>query len=157
MHRVVGDGCAPASVEILGQKDVLGGLHGVLEQAMDEDHVHADEVPPSLDHLNRYLADVRDELQLQGARLRAAGAGAHVELDQPPLGVEGVVHGDGSMGDGVDAEPPTSASSSREESRVAFDLDQIEVASRIDHPLEQARVITSACARIVRWDCMYSV
>ena len=101
MHRVVGGGRAPASVEILGQKDVLRRLHGVLEQAMDEDHIQADEVPPSLDRLDRYLANVRDELQLQATRLRATGAGAQVELDQPPLDVEGVMHGDGSPGDGV--------------------------------------------------------
>ena len=88
-HRMVGDGRATASIEILGQKDVFGRLHGVLEQAMDEDHVHADEIPSSLDGLGRNLADVRYELQLQAARLRATGAGAHVEFDQPPLDVEG--------------------------------------------------------------------
>ena len=32
-----------------------------------------------------------DELQLQGAGLRAALAGAHVELDEPALLVEGMV------------------------------------------------------------------
>ena len=107
---------------------------------MDEDHVHADKIPPSLDGLGRNLANVRNELQLQATRLRATGAGAQVELDQPPLDVEGVVHGDGSLGDGGDRRAADQrVVRTREESRVTFDLDQVEVASRIDHLLEQAR------------------
>ena len=91
---------ARAAVERLGEQDVLRHLHGVLEQAVDVDHVHADEVPAAPDRLDRDLPDVRHELQLQVARARAAPAGAHVELDEPPLGVEGAVHGDRDVGDG---------------------------------------------------------
>ena len=97
MHRVLGRRRAAAPVEILGDEDVLGHLHRVLEQAMDEDHVDADELSPSLDLLDCHLADVGDELQLQVARLSATVAGAQVELDQPPLHVEGAVHGDHSV------------------------------------------------------------
>ena len=66
---------------------------------MDEDHVDADQLSPSLDLLDCDLADVGDELQLQLARLSAALAGAQVELDEPPLRVEGAVHGNRSVGD----------------------------------------------------------
>src|SRR3954454_3110939 len=107
---------------------------------MDEDHVHADELPLSLDLLGCDLSDVRDELQLQALRLGATRAGAQVELDQSPLGVEGAVHGDGSLGDGgplYAAIQPVAVA--REEGRVAFDLDQLEAGGRIDHLLEQAR------------------
>ena len=56
VHRVVGRRGAAAPVEVLGEKDVLGHLHRVLKQAMDEDHVHADELSPSLDLLDCDLA-----------------------------------------------------------------------------------------------------
>jgi hypothetical protein len=66
----------PAPVEIFGEEHVLGRRHGVLEQAMDEDHVQADELSPPLDLLSRDLPDVCDELQLQVLGLSATGAGA---------------------------------------------------------------------------------
>src|SRR3954468_21364380 len=106
---------------------------------MDEDDVHADELSPSLDPLDCDLADVRDELQLQVARLSATVARAQVEFDQAPLHVESAVHGDNGLGDG--GEPRVAIQRvglAREERRVAFDLDQVEVAGRIDHLLEQA-------------------
>jgi hypothetical protein len=75
MHQLVGRKHAAAPVELLGEENVLGHPHRVLEQAMDEDHVDADELSPSLDVLHCDLANVRvgarrrlrvgDELQLQ--------------------------------------------------------------------------------------------
>jgi hypothetical protein len=53
--------------------------------------------------------------------------------------VESAVHGDNSLGDG--GEPRIAIQCfglAREERRVAFDLDQVEAAGRIDDPLEQA-------------------
>src|SRR5919198_3046776 len=49
VHRVVGRRRAAAPTEVLGEKDVFGHRHRVLQQAMDKDHVHADELSPSLD------------------------------------------------------------------------------------------------------------
>ena len=49
--------------------------------------------------LCRDLADVRDELQLQGARLLAAPTRAHVELDQTTLFMKCAVHGAGGLRD----------------------------------------------------------
>jgi CRP-like cAMP-binding protein len=139
VYRVVGRRRAAAPVEVLGEKDVLGHLHRVLKQAMDEDHGHADELSPPLDLLDCDLADVRDELQLQLARLSATFAGAQVEFDEPPLHVEAAVHGDHGLGDGGEHRAAIQrVGLAREEGRVAFDLDQVEVAGRIDHFLEQA-------------------
>ena len=82
VHRQLGEGGATVAEELVGDQDVLRHLDGVLEQAVDVDHVHADELLPALDRLGGDVADVRDELQLQVAGLRAAPAGAHVELDR---------------------------------------------------------------------------
>jgi hypothetical protein len=78
-----GRGCQPSRRSAAARRDPAPerGAH----------HVHADELSPSLDRLGCDLADVRDELQLQVARLSSAVAGTHVELDQPPLHVEGAV------------------------------------------------------------------
>ena len=60
--------------------------------------------------------------------------------------MEGAVHGDGSLGDGGDRRAAIErVGPAREEDRVTFDLDQVEVAGRIDHPLEQAR---RGCLRV---------
>ena len=53
--------------------------------------------------------------------------------------VEGAVHGDHSPGDrGERRAAIQRVGLAREEGRVAFDLDQVEVGGRIDHLLEQA-------------------
>ncbi|HMG28652.1 MAG TPA: hypothetical protein VK585_00850 [Jiangellaceae bacterium] len=137
VHGVGQSGIA-ASIEILGEKHVFGDLHGALQQPMDEDDVDADQLSSALDLLSRDLSYVRDELQLQVAGPGTTIAGAQVQLDQTPLGVEGPVHGHGSLGGFGDRCGAIQRSSLAEEERgVAFDLDQVEVAGGIDHPLEQ--------------------
>jgi hypothetical protein len=113
---------------------------------MNEDHVHADEIAPSLDRLDRDLSDMRDELQLQVARLGATLAGAQVQLDQPPLRVERAMHGDRSLRDGGERRGAVQrVGLARKEGRVAFELDQVEVGGRIDHLLQHAR---RGCLRV---------
>ena len=130
----IGQSGSAGPVELLGEQDVLGGLDGVLQQPMDEDDVDPDELAPLPDGLRGDLADVRDELQLQVVRLRATVARAQVGRDVLALEVERAVHADGGLrhrgdrGVAVQRVGPT-----REEGRVALDLDQVEVAGRIDH------------------------
>ena len=126
---------------------------------MDEDDVDPDELAPVPDRLGGDLADVRDELQLQVVRLRAAVARAQVGRDVLALEVERAVHGDGGLsrrGDrGVAVQR---VGLTREEGRVALDLDQVEVRRRHRSPSRAAAaVFTSAWARLIRWARMYSV
>lgn len=137
VHRVGQSGIA-GTVELLGQKNVFGDLHRVLQEPVDEDHVDPDQFSPFLDGLRRDLADVRDELQLQLTRLSAPVAGARVGRDQVPFGMEGSVHGDRSLGGRGDRDIAVQdVSITREEGGVTLDLDEIEAARRVDHLLEQ--------------------
>ena len=138
LHRI--ERLAAVSVELLGEEDILGRLDRVLQQAVDEDDVDPDELAAISDRLGRDLADVRDELQLQIVGLLAGVARAQIGRDVLALVVkravhagDGLRHGGGRRG-GVEGVGPT-----REESRVAFDLDQLEVAGGVDHRLEQPR------------------
>jgi len=118
---------------------------------MDEDHVDSDQLPPLSDRLGSHFANVRDELQLQILRLGATVAGAKVGRDILPLEVECAVHpdrGPGGRGDrriAVQRVSPT-----REEGRVAFDLDQVEVGCRVITFSSSLAVFTSAWARLIR-------
>ena len=126
------------SVELLGEKDVLGDLNRVLEQPVDVDDVDPDECLPLLDGLGRDLADVRDELQLQVVRLSATVARAEVRRDIPPFDVEGAVHRDDSLRGRNDRGVTFQrVGLTRQERRVAFDLDQVEPVGGIDHRFEQ--------------------
>src|SRR5437867_5612541 len=100
---------------------------------MDEDDVDPDERAPLLDGLGGDVADVRDELQLQVVRLSATVARTQVRHDMLPLDVKGAVHGDDGLGDRSDRRIAVQrVSLTREEGRVAFDLDQVKVAGGID-------------------------
>ena len=95
-------------------------------------------VLPLLDGLGRDLADVRNELQLQVVRLSATVARAEVRRDIPPLDVERAVHRDDGLGGRSDRGVAFQrVSLTREERRVAFDLDQVEAVGGIDHLFEQ--------------------
>src|SRR5205823_9206117 len=112
------------SVELLGEKEVLGSLDRILQQPMDEDDVDPDELAPLPDRLRGDLANVRDELQLQVVRLHAPVARAKVARDMLALEVECAVHADGGPGRRGDRGVAVqSFSPAREEGRVAFDLD----------------------------------
>ena len=136
LHRV--KGVAAVAVELLGEEQVLRRLNGVLQQPVDQDDVDPDEFAAISDGLGRDLAHVRDELQLQVVGLLAAIARAQVGGDVLALAVKRVMHlGDGlgqggACRGGVQGVGPTG-----EESGVAFDLDQLEVAGGVDHRLEQ--------------------
>jgi hypothetical protein len=106
---------------------------------MDEDDIDPDEIAPLVDGLGGDLADVRDELQLQVLRLSATFARAQIRHDMLPLDMEGAVHGDNSLDCRSDRRIAVQrVSPTREEGRVAFDLDQVEVAGGIDHLLDQS-------------------
>src|SRR6478735_9403358 len=139
VHRKVGGDGATAAEELVGDEDVLRHLDGVLEQAVDVDHIHADELLSALDGLASDFPDVRDELQFQAAGLRAALAGADVELDKPTLRVEGAMHGDGRVGDGGHrCRSVQSVGVARQEGRVALDLDQVKASGSVDDLVEHA-------------------
>ena len=132
--------CSTSLVELLGEEDVLGHLNGVLQQPMDEDDVDADELAPLPDGLRGDLADVCDELQLQVVRLLTPVARAQVRRDVPALAVERAVHVEDGLGHRGDRGTAVErVDLTREEGRVAFDLDQIEVTGRVDHRFEQPR------------------
>ena len=118
----------------------------VLEQAVDLDHVHADELLPAPDRLGGYLPDMRDELELQATRLLAAPTGTHVELDEPTLRVESTMQGDGRTSDGGHRRRAVQRIGvAREEGRVALDLDEIESLRGIDDLVEHA---SRCCLRV---------
>src|SRR5947199_10462020 len=105
---------------------------------MDEDHVDSDELAPLLDRLGGDLADVCDELQLQILCLNTTVARAQIGRDVPPLEVERAMHADGGLGGRRQRVVAVKrAGLTREERRVTFDLDQLEVWSGINHLLEQ--------------------
>ena len=136
----IGQSGVTSPIELLGKKDVLGDLNRVLQQPMDEDDVDPDELAPLPDGLGGDLADVCDELQLQVVRLSATVARAQVRRDILPLEVERAVHGDRGLGGRSDRGVAVQrVSLTREEGRVAFDLDQVEVGHSIDHLFEQPR------------------
>src|SRR6202040_2746809 len=137
LHRWLRRWGATAAVELLRDEDVLRHLDGVLEEAVDVDDVDADELAPALDRLPCDLADVRHELQPQRARLGAALARAHVELDQPALLVERTMHGGRGLRDGGEYRGPVHpVYLAGHEGRVALDLDQLKVPRRTDHLVE---------------------
>ena len=104
---------------------------------MDVDHVHTDELLPTPDRLSGDFSDVRDELELQVARLPAAAAGAHVQFDEPTLCVEDAVQGHRCTGDGGQRRRPVeSVEVAGEEGRVALDLDELEVPRGVDDLVE---------------------
>src|SRR5688572_3506916 len=106
---------------------------------MDEDDVDSDECAPLPDGLDGDLADVRDELQLQVVGLSATVARAQVRHDMLSLDMEGAVHGDNGLDGRSDRRIAVQrVSLTREESRVAFDLDQVEVVGGIDNLFEQS-------------------
>src|SRR5207249_1589462 len=82
--------------------------------------------------------NVHNKLQLQSAGLRAALAGAYVELDEPTLRMEGTMHGDGYTSDGGQRRRSVQpVGVARKEGRVALDLDQVKVWRSVDDLVEQ--------------------
>ena len=151
MHRRARAGRATAAVGVLGEQDVLGRLHRVLEQAMDEDHVDADELSPALDLLGRDLADVRDELQLQPlvCEQLSQGTGSARPAAAP---VEGAVHGDHGLGDGGEVRA-IGASASRERKAASPSISiRSKPGAASTTFVSRRAVAASACPSRTRWE-----
>ena len=135
-----------------------GTWTGFLSQAVDVDHVHAYEFRRRLIVWVATSPTCATNLSLRALVCVQLTQGAHVELDKTTLLVEGMVHGDGCLGD--DGERRTAAQpvgAAREEG--ASPSISIRSKSRAaSTTLPSMRLVAaSACPRMLRWDCMYSV